>query len=357
MRHDVVLSRRTNPGVIAPVTDDADFALGQNLVLLRANGLHVAPEFLRWLTTSPQWWAQIDKFMNVGAIFNSLRCADVPNFRMPIAPLNEQRAIAAILSALDDKIELNRRMNETLEASARALFRDWFVDFGPTRAKAEGRPAYLAPALWSLFPDRLDDDGVPEGWSERSLDQIADFLNGLALQKYPADISEPSLPVIKIGELRSGVTSNSNRASTDVPAKYIVSDGDFLFSWSGSLLAKFWTEGAGALNQHLFKVTSDTYPAWFFSQWVWHHLSEFQAIAASKATTMGHIQRGHLSAAMTVTPTTNMLAAMGKVMQPILDLMIGNLIESRTVAATRDALLPKLMSGEIRVRDAEALAA
>ena len=86
-----------------------------------------------------------------------VRDFDVPD-------IEEQRAIAAVLSALDDKIEVNRRMNETLEASARALFRDWFVDFGPTRAKAEGRPAYLAPELWSLFPDRLGDDGVPQGW-------------------------------------------------------------------------------------------------------------------------------------------------------------------------------------------------
>ncbi len=111
------------------------------------------------------------------------------------------------------------------------------------------------------------------------------------------------------------------------------------------------------MNQHLFKVTSDTYPAWFFSQWVLHHLAEFQAIAASKATTMGHIQRGHLSAAMTVTSPPAALARMGKVMQPLLDRMIGNLLESRTLAITRDALLPKLMSGELRVRDAEALAA
>ena len=279
------------------------------------------------------------------------------SFKLIVPELPRQYAIANIISALDDKIELNRRMNETLEVSARALFRDWFIDYGPTRAKAEGRPAYLAPDLWSLFPERFGDDGVPEGWCETPLDQIAEFLNGLALQKYPAAPGAPSLPVIKISELRSGVSAGSNRASTDVPAKYVVDDGDFLFSWSGSLLAKFWTEGAGALNQHLFKVTSHTYPAWFYAQWVWHHLAEFQAIAASKATTMGHIQRGHLSAAMTVFPPPATLAAMSELMQPLFDQVIRNLLESRTLAATRDALLPKLMSGELRVGDAEALAA
>lgn len=224
---------------------------------------------------------------------------------IPDLPLPEQRAIAATLGALDDKIELNRKMNATLEAMARALFRDWFVDFGPTRAKMEARAPYLSPDLWSLFPDRLDDEGKPEGWDEKPLDEIADFLNGLALQKFPGEGEADSLPVIKIAELRNGITANSNRASRKVPSQYVIKDGDFLFSWSGSLLAKFWTGGEGALNQHLFRVTSDRYPAWFFSEWVQHHLEEFQIIAASKATTMGHIQRGHLKAAMTICPPDN----------------------------------------------------
>jgi type I restriction enzyme S subunit len=214
-----------------------------------------------------------------------VRDVDVPS-------LPEQRAIAATLGALDDKIELNRRMNETLEAMARALFRDWFVDFGPTRAKMAGTTPYLSPDLWSLFPDRLDDEGKPEGWQEKPLDEIANFLNGLALQKFPGENEANSLPVIKIAELRNGITAKSNRASRKVPSQYVIQDSDFLFSWSGSLLAKFWTGGEGALNQHLFKVSSDRYPAWFFSEWVQHHLEEFQLIAASKATTMGHFSVG-----------------------------------------------------------------
>jgi type I restriction enzyme S subunit len=277
-----------------------------------------------------------------------VRDIDVPK-------LHEQKAIAAVLSALDDKIALNRRMNETLEASARALFRDWFVDFGPTRAKMAGTAPYLAADIWSLFPGAFDDEGKPEGWGERPLDQIADFLNGLALQKFPAKPDAPSLPVIKIAELRSGITGNSNRASFDVPTKYIIEDGDFLFSWSGSLLAKFWTEGRGALNQHLFKVSSSEFPAWFYSQWVWHHLEEFQRIAASKATTMGHIQRGHLTAAQTVCPPSNVIEVLGKTMKPRLGQIIANQLQSRTLAETRDFLLPKLMSGEIRVAQAEQL--
>lgn len=272
-------------------------------------------------------------------------------FKLTVPPLPEQRAIAATLGALDDKIELNRKMNATLEAMARALFRDWFVDFGPTRARMEGRPPYLSPDLWPLFPARLDDEGKPEGWEEKPLDDVANFLNGLALQKFPGEGEPDSLPVIKIAELRNGIAEKSNRASRKVPSQYVIQDGDFLFSWSGSLLAKFWTGGEGALNQHLFKVTSDRYPAWFFSEWVQHHLEEFQTIAASKATTMGHIQRGHLKAAMTICPPDHVIAQLGLIVAPMVDQIIHNDLESRTLAQTRDLLLPRLMSGELRVAD------
>ena len=271
---------------------------------------------------------------------------------LEVPPLHEQEAIAQLLGVLDDKIELNRRTNETLEAMARAIFKDWFVDFGPTRAKVEGRAPYLAPELWDLFPDSLDGEDKPAGWESKPLDEVAEFLNGLALQKFPAADPEDSLPVIRIAELRGGITANSNRASREVPDKYVVKEGDFLFSWSGSLLAKFWTEGEGALNQHLFKVTSNRYPAWFFSQWVHHHLEEFQAIAASKATTMGHIQRGHLKEAMTNCPPDDLLYMLGETVGRLVEHAIKNELESRTLAQTRDLLLPKLMSGEIRLREA-----
>lgn len=288
-------------------------------------------------------------------------------WRIPVPNRDRQVEIAELLGSLDNKIELNRRMSETLEAMAQAIFRDWFVDFGPTRRKLEGasdpvailgglvQDADRARALADLFPATLGDNGLPEGWQTKGLDEIADFLNGLALQKYPATDKEDSLPVIKIAELRSGVTSKSGRASRSVPKKYIVSDGDFIFSWSGSLLAKFWTQGEGALNQHLFKVSSATYPSWFFSQWVHHHMPDFQRIAASKATTMGHIQRSHLSGAITVCPSAPTIDGLGTVFKPLVERTVHNELENRTLAATRDLLLPKLMSGEIRLSEAEDL--
>lgn len=261
-----------------------------------------------------------------------------------------------MLGSLDDKIELNRRTNATLEAMARTLFQSWFVDFDPVRAKMEGRqPVGMDDKTAVLFPEEFEDSvlgEVPKGWLIKPLDQVADFLNGLALQKYPPT-GIGNLPVIKIAELRRGVTDSSGRASSNIDAKYIVEDGNVLFSWSGSLGSCIWTGGRGALNQHLFKVTSAQYPKWFYYHWIKEHLPEFQAIAAGKATTMGHIQRHHLADVLVLIPPTRLMQAMDDVMEPLLDRHISNSLEARTATTIRDALLPKLLSGELRVEEAE----
>jgi type I restriction enzyme S subunit len=328
-------------------TQDLPALLNQNMWVIRALPNKIDPIFLHYcfreISKIPLEWVS-------GSARGFLRRDDIRNLAFGLPPLAVQRALGDMLQSLDDKIELNRRMNETLEAMARAIFQDWFVTFGPTRAKMEGRPAYLAPDLWSLFPDRLDTEGKPEGWREVPLDQIADFLNGLALQKYPGT-DDDDLPVIKIAELRAGVATGNDRASRSIPLQYVVEDGDVLFSWSGSLLQRIWTGGRGALNQHLFKVTSKQWPKWLHYLWVDHHLPNFQAIAASKATTMGHIQRHHLSEAMTVIGSPDVMAAANVLISPLLDRYLANSREARTLATTRDLLLPRLMSGELRVRD------
>lgn len=269
-----------------------------------------------------------------------------------IPPLAEQKAIAAVLGALDDKIELNRRMNATLEAMARALFKSWFVDFDPVRAKLDGRQTFgLDPVTADLFPDSFQDSEVghiPTGWEVRSLDKVANYLNGLALQKYPPG-DGPTLPVIKIAQLRKGDSVSADRCNTHVPQSYIIQDGDVLFSWSGSLEVELWCGGLGALNQHLFKVTSDVFPQWFYYLWTLYHLDEFRLIAADKATTMGHIQRSHLSAAKVLIPPPALLDAMTSTMAPLINGLVANRIESRSLARLRDELLPKLLSGELRV--------
>ena len=147
------------------------------MVVLRADGKVVRPDFLRWLVSGPDWWDQVSKFINVGAVFDSLRCKDIPNFELRVPPLNVQREIATTLRALDDRITLLRETNTTLEAIAQALFKSWFVDFDPVRAKMAGRaPEGMDEATAALFPDSFEDSElgeVPRGWQAGTMDSLA----------------------------------------------------------------------------------------------------------------------------------------------------------------------------------------
>ena len=313
-----------------------------------------SPMAIQWLTSRLQ-----------GSVTQKINLATLRDFPIPTPALAEQHAIAHILGTLDDKIELNRRLNETLEAMARALFKSWFVDFDPVRAKAEGRlPAEalaqagdrrLPKPIADLFPDRFEDSElgeIPAGWEVQGIDEIANFLNGLALQKYPPG-DGATLAVIKIAQLRKGDTEGADRCNTSVPPEYVINDSDVLFSWSGSLECVLWAGDRGALNQHLFKVTSMLFPKWFYYLWIHEHLASFRHTAAGKATTMGHIQRHHLSDAKIVVPESDVLIAADKMIAPIIEQVMQRRVESRTLAALRDALLPKLISGELRVKNTE----
>jgi type I restriction enzyme S subunit len=276
--------------------------------------------------------------------------------------LPEQRAIAAVLGALDDKIEQNRQTARVLERLSRAIFRAWFVDFEPVKAKAAGAAGFpsMPQEVFDALPTRFVDSEigpVPEGWEVKALAEIATFLNGLALQKYPPRGDGEDLRVIKIAQLRKGSTEGADWANSDVPERCVLDDRDLLFSWSGSLEAEFWFGGKGALNQHLFKVTSPHFPSWFCFQWIREHLPWFRAVAASKATTMGHIKRSHLQEAKVVVPSAEALRAADASVGTLYDLHARLMEETRQLADMRDYLLPKLLSGEVRMSDFDPLMA
>ncbi len=347
-------------------------AFNQDVKALQAHSGMLPQYLFHWLRANEPLLLSKVEHTGIGA--GKLDTDVLKSLRISLPPLSEQRAIAGIIGALDDKIELNRRTNETLESIARAIFNSWFVDFDPVRenmARKAGRSRQrplpgLAAALEAagaaapegvldLFPDEFEDSElgpIPRGWRVARLDETATFLNGLALQKYPAAGGE-SLPAIKIAQLRKGNTEGADRVSAELPADYIIDDGDVLFSWSGSLECTLWTGGRGALNQHLFRVTSERYPKWFHYFWIHHHLAEFRRIAAGKATTMGHIQRRHLSEAKVLIPPSPELTAMSRAMSPFIDRLIGANLQSGALAGIRDTLLPKLISGELRLPDAE----
>ena len=193
---------------------------------------------------------------------------------------------------------------------------------------------------------------MPADWNISNLLGIAEYLNGLAMQKYRPAENDVGIPVLKIKELRQGMCDcNSELCPTTIKEDYIIQDGDVIFSWSGSLLVDFWCGGTCGLNQHLFKVSSQKYDKWFYYLWTKYHLNRFIAIAADKATTMGHIKREDLAKAEVYVPSKEQYNEFGAVIQPILYLIIENRIENRRLAALRDTLLPKLMNGEIDVSE------
>jgi len=273
-----------------------------------------------------------------------LSTKNVPNMIIPLPSIEEQKQIAEILSSLDDKIELNNQINKNLEQIALAIFKHWFIDF--EFPNENGEPYKTNGG--EMVNNELGP--IPKGWNVRSLNQVANFLNGLAMQKYRPENDENYLPVLKIKELKIRKTSkNSDKCSMNIDPKYIVDDGNVVFSWSGSLEVKLWCGGKAGLNQHLFKVTSANYPKWFYYYWIKHHIEDFRRIAEDKTTTMGHIKREHLSKAKVFDPGKKFFEKFDKVVNGLIKLYINNEKEIKYLSQLRDILLPKLMSGEIRV--------
>lgn len=295
--------------------------------------------------------------MNRGAANPLITQKDLGTLRLYHPPLPEQRAIAATLGSLDDKIELNRKMNATLEAMARALFRDWFVDFGPTRAKMEGRAPYLSPDLWPLFPDRLDDEGKPEGWEFEPLLDQAEWVNGAAYKNMHFSDEPDALPVIKIAELKNGVTGTTQRTATDLGARYLIDDGELLFSWSGnpdtSIDTFLWTGGKAWLNQHIFAVRPNGKRSKPYLHALLKFLKpEFAELARNKQTTgLGHVTKADMQRMMVCAASSEVHKAFDRLIEPIFNQVLGLQMETRTLSHTRDLLLPRLMSGELRVAD------
>lgn len=301
------------------------------------------------------------------------------------ATVDERIALVEPLIKLDQKIALNQKINQTLEQIAQAFFKSWFVDFEPVKAKVavleaggSEEDAQLAAmqvisgksldeltrfqsehpeqyaelcATAELFPAAMQDSElgeIPEGWRCLSLDKIATYLNGLALQKFRPEEDEPDfLPVLKISHLRKGTTDGEEKASIHIKSEYIVENGDVIFSWSGSLLVDVWCGGKAALNQHLFKVTSDKYPKWLYYLYTKHHLAEFQRIAAAKAVTMGHIKREHLREAQCVLPSDKAIQALNSVFENLIAKMLETRLENNTLGELLETLLPKLIFGEL----------
>ncbi|MFC7336372.1 restriction endonuclease subunit S [Haloferula chungangensis] len=307
--------------------------------------------------------------------------------QIPCLPLKEQQRIIDVLRTLDDKIELNRRMNATLEGMAQALFKSWFVDFDPVidNALAAGNPIpdELAPRAEvrkkalsmgtsqqgsvdhptlsdpkSLFPaafEFTEEMGwIPEGWETQPLYDIADFVNGAAYKGADFSDAEDALPVIKIAEVKAGITGQTKFTTINKGDKYRVVDGDILLSWSGnpdtSIDTFIWTDGPGYLNQHIFNVRLHDESERHFVYYQLKFLrSTFAEIARDKQTTgLGHFTAGDMKRLMVFRPTTSVLEQFNAAVSSIYSRAYENRIATKTLTKLRNTLLPKLISGGLQ---------
>lgn len=322
--HDIVFSYEATLNLYAIIPDGFYGCLGRRMALMRPDERKVDYRFLYCYMFSAEWREEIERYKVNGSTVDRIPLVSFPSFTVNLPDMATQRYIAGILSELDDKIEINNKINDNLYSQAKAIFAERFINI----------------------------ESLPDGWQKGNLLDIADYLNGLAMQKFRPLDGEVGLPVLKIKELRQGsCDASSELCSPSIKPEYIIHDGDVIFSWSGSLLVDIWCGGTCGLNQHLFKVSSEIYGKWFYYFWTAHHLERFTAIAADKATTMGHIKRGELAKAEVLIPSDEDYKEISSLMNPIFNIIVANRIEARKLAELRDGLLRKLMSGEIDISE------
>ena len=364
---DVILSRRCNPGETGFVSPElGEFAVGQNLVLLRSDGEKITKAFLRWLSRGPEWWAQVEKYTNAGAVFDSLKCADIPEFRLPIPPLSEQRAIAHILGTLDDKIELNRRMNATLETMARALFESWFVDFDPVRAKMAGRDTGLPREIAELFPDRLMDSvlgEIPMGWDIGTLAQHFEVAKGVSYKG--RGLGRDGIPLHNLNSVHEGGGYKYDGIkfyAGDYASRHVVRPGDVIIANTeqghdrlligyAAIVPNFFGEH-GICSHHLYRLRprrNGQLSMPFLQQLLNSPMMHDLVSGYANGTTVNMLPVDAVQKPMLSIPPRRLIDsfdAMAMEIEHRRDQVVG---ESRTLEVIREGLLPKLVSGDLRV--------
>ena len=297
-----------------------------------------------------QYWQNI---YNTGVFFNfEGKTSGIKNLQMDNAlsaiqiehyPISHQNQISKILSSIEDKICINRQINDNLENMAKQLYDYWFVQFD--FPDENGRP-YKSSGGTMVWNEKLKRK-IPNGWYCGTLLDIAEYTNGLACQRF-RPIDDNKLPVIKIKEMHDGLSSETEWVRSDIPESVKVYDGDVLFSWSASLEVMLWAYGNGGLNQHIFKVTSKNgFPRSFYFYQLIDYIGNFKRMAEARKTTMGHITQDHLKQSTIALPQNVDIAnELEKRLCPIFDTIVRNSQEIMNLTKQRDELLPLLMNGQ-----------
>jgi type I restriction enzyme S subunit len=322
----------------------------------------MAPKYLRWATRGREWWNEVGRFINVGAVFESLKCVDIPDFAIPVPPVADQKAIAHILGTLDDKIALNRKTNETLEAMAKALFKSWFVDFDPVRAKAEGRHTGLPAEISELFPDSFEDSElgeIPSGWECCSFTQLVEVISGGTPKTSIDEYWNGSVNWFSVVDAPSNsdcwvihTEKSITHQGLDNCSSKLLPIGTTIISARGTVGKVCLTGQDMAMNQSCYGLRSKAANGEFFCFYLTKSLVEILE-ARAHGSVFSTITRDTLDGVSTNSPPLEVIQSFNSITGALLGKIKNNLEESRILGNQRDALLPKLISGEIRIPDAE----
>lgn len=322
-RNDIVLTTRGTIGNVAFYSDNIKYdniRINSGMVIIRNNDfININNKYIYWYLKSQKMREKIIE-MKTGTAQPQLPISILKKIKIILPCKRIQDKITKILDSIEQKIELNNQTNDNLYKIMYLKFNNWVNNL--------------------------------EEYEISNLSSIAKYKNGLAMQKYRPN-NEIGLPVIKIREMNSGISNETERCKSDIDSDVIVNNGDVLFAWSGTLCMTIWNSGKAGLNQHIFKVTSEKYPKWFYYFWTLKHLDKFIQVAAGKATTMGHIKRGELDSSQVLIPEIEEIDRMDKLMTPMLNKYIENKIENKILEQLRGTLLPKLMNGEIDLENIE----
>jgi type I restriction enzyme, S subunit len=359
-RGDILLTKDGSIGRVA-IVDRDDVCINQSVAVMRPRA-ETNGRFLYYLLRSPYYQQRMAADAD-GSTIKHIYITRVDKMLVAVPPPTEQQSIAEVLGTLDETIDQNHRVSAALERLARAIFRAWFVDFEPVKAKAAGATSFpsISSTAFAELPTHLIDSDlgpVPEGWSLKPLYDTAQFINGAAFKgEHFCDPSE-GLPVVKIAELKYGITAQTGFSNRhDLDAKYRIDTGELLYSWSGnpdtSLDAFLWTKGPALLNQHIFRVMTKSNAQRYFVYYLLKHLRQpLIEIARDKQTTgLGHVTVADMRKLMVCWPAERIFEAFERHVGPIFEKSFALTMESEKLAEIRDYLLPKLLSGAIRVRD------
>ncbi len=356
---DVLIAMTGYVGEVAQVKPGESYLINQRVGRFDFTpNAEVEPTYFFYHLLHPDTRAEMEGVAR-GSAQPNLSAGDAHKIRIGFPPLAVQREIAVTLGALDDRITLLRETNATLEAIAQALFKSWFVDFDPVRAKMEGRaPEGMDEATAALFPDAFEASEfglVPRGWNRCSVYDLATYINGAAYKAFEPNSQKRGFPIIKIAELKAGVTEQTAYSDVQMPDKYFIETGDILFSWSGnpdtSIDTFVWSHSPAWLNQHIFRVLpNNPHERSYLLQLLRHLKPVFAELARNKQTTgLGHVTVSDMKRLTVAKPSIELLKQFHFTVAAVHQRIFSSMQQAQILATLRDTLLPRLISGQLRL--------